>query len=138
MWSAWRLLSCSFSLGQCVGTFLIQSNTDTVRSDQFTFPPPLTHVEGQAHMPTQTEVQREERGHVKLIDQKPRPSFFNQNSTASEHLFLFPLGHILLAVVACAQICLPHCMLSSSGACSSSFSISRGQAHSAWHTAAAQ
>lgn len=38
--------SCSTSLERCVGTFFIQSNIDTIGSNKFLFPYPLTHLAG--------------------------------------------------------------------------------------------
>lgn len=84
--------ACSISLERCVGTFFIQSNIDTVGSNKFLFPYPLTHL-ARKISPHANSNRGTERGGGEAtynLSELRTSFFFNQKSTASKNLFLFP------------------------------------------------
>lgn len=96
MQSVWHLISRSFSLEWCVGTFLSQGNVDTIRSNQFIFPSPLTHL-AEKTSPHANSNRGTERGGGEAtynLSKSGTLFFFNQKSTASKNLFLFALRRL--------------------------------------------
>lgn len=119
MQSIWHLISHSFSPEWCVGTFLIQGNVDTIRSNQFIFPSPLTHL-AEKTSPHANSNRGTERGGGEAtynLSKSGTLFFLTKRALPVRIYFYLPydIYSILLTIVVYAQICLPHYVVSSSG-----------------------